>query len=129
MQGLACTLTPNPPDPQWPGGAKLALNFVLNYEEGSEYSILEGDPAAETYIGEVPVAYVVPAAGCSLGPAELEAAIVDACRGRIASFKIPRRVFVVDALPMTASGKVQKHLLRADVLDRLGAPTTPAPAP
>jgi len=80
-------------------------------------------------LGEVPVAYVVPAAGCSLGPAELEAAIVDACRGRIASFKIPRRVFVVDALPMTASGKVQKHLLRADVLDRLGAPTAPAPAP
>jgi allantoinase len=49
---------PNPPDPQWPGGARLALNFVLNYEEGSEYSILEGDPAAETYIGEVPVASV-----------------------------------------------------------------------
>ncbi len=49
---------PNPPDPQWPGGARLALNFVLNYEEGSEYSILEGDVAAETYIGEVPVASV-----------------------------------------------------------------------
>ena len=27
----------NPPDPQWPGGARLALNFVMNYEEGSEY--------------------------------------------------------------------------------------------
>ena len=29
----------NPPDPQWPGGARIAINFVMNYEEGSEYSI------------------------------------------------------------------------------------------
>jgi peptidoglycan/xylan/chitin deacetylase (PgdA/CDA1 family) len=48
----------NPPDPKWPDGARLALNFVLNYEEGSEYNVLEGDAAAETYIGEVPVASV-----------------------------------------------------------------------
>ena len=32
-----------PPDPQWPNGARLALNFVLNIEEGSEYSIENGD--------------------------------------------------------------------------------------
>jgi putative urate catabolism protein len=42
-----------PPDPQWPGGARLALSFVLNYEEGGEYSPLEGDPAAEAYLHEV----------------------------------------------------------------------------
>ena len=29
----------NPPDPKWPGGARLALNFVMNYEEGSEYDV------------------------------------------------------------------------------------------
>jgi allantoinase len=50
----------NPPDAQWPGGARLAVNFVLNYEEGSEYSVLDGDAHAETYIGEVPVASVGP---------------------------------------------------------------------
>ena len=42
------------------------------------------------------------------------------CRGRIASFKIPRHVFVVDELPMTSSGKVQKARLRDAALERLG---------
>ncbi|MCA3340867.1 MAG: chitin deacetylase, partial [Roseomonas sp.] len=32
-----------PPDPQWPGGAKIAVNFVINYEEGSEPSFELGD--------------------------------------------------------------------------------------
>ena len=43
----------NPPDPQWPGRARLALNFVLNYEEGGEYSILHGDAHAENYLTEI----------------------------------------------------------------------------
>ncbi|WP_118134548.1 polysaccharide deacetylase family protein [Oceanicella sp. SM1341] len=38
---------PTPPDPQWPGGAKLALNFVVNIEEGSEPSVPDGDAASE----------------------------------------------------------------------------------
>ena len=33
----------NPPDPQWPGGARIAVQFVLNYEEGGENCILHGD--------------------------------------------------------------------------------------
>src|ERR1700745_3023721 len=37
-----------PPDPRWPGGARIALNFVVNYEEGGERSVLHGDPTAET---------------------------------------------------------------------------------
>ena len=49
-----------PPNAQWPNNARLALNFVLNVEEGSEYSILDGDAQAETYIGEIPVASVGP---------------------------------------------------------------------
>lgn len=79
-------------------------------------------------LDEVPVAYAVPSPRCTLSATELEEAIVAACRGRIAGFKIPRRVFVVEALPMTASGKVQKHLLRADALERLGTPVAPAPS-
>jgi allantoinase len=43
----------NPPDPRWPGGARLALNFVLNYEEGGERTPLEGDPESEAYLHEV----------------------------------------------------------------------------
>ena len=42
-----------PPDPQWPGGARLALQFVLNYEEGAESCILHGDPASETFLSEI----------------------------------------------------------------------------
>jgi putative urate catabolism protein len=42
-----------PPDPRWPGGARLALSFVLNYEEGGERSVLEGDAESESYLQEV----------------------------------------------------------------------------
>ncbi len=41
-----------PPDPKWPGGARLALNFVVNYEEGSEYSIGDGDGRTDTGLTE-----------------------------------------------------------------------------
>ena len=42
------------PKVDWPGGARIALQFVVNYEEGSEYSTLDGDPHAETGLSEVP---------------------------------------------------------------------------
>jgi putative urate catabolism protein len=44
---------PNPPDPAWPDGARLALNFVLNYEEGSEYSIPDNDARSDSALTEV----------------------------------------------------------------------------
>ena len=44
----------NPPHPKWPGDAKIALQIVLNYEEGSEYSIPDGDDTSEIYLREVP---------------------------------------------------------------------------
>jgi len=43
----------HPPDPRWPGGARLALSFVLNYEEGGERTPLKGDPESEAYLHEV----------------------------------------------------------------------------
>ena len=43
----------NPPDPKWPGGAKLAVQFVVNYEEGGESSILDNDPASESLLSEI----------------------------------------------------------------------------
>ena len=42
-----------PPDPRWPGRARLALQLVMNYEEGGERSILHGDVEAETFLHEV----------------------------------------------------------------------------
>jgi allantoinase len=38
------------PQADWPGGARLALSFVLNYEEGGERNVMDGDPHAEIYL-------------------------------------------------------------------------------
>jgi fatty-acyl-CoA synthase len=66
-------------------------------------------------LAEVPVAFVIPAAGVALSEAE----VIAACRGHIASFKVPRRVFFIEAFPMTGSGKIQKYLLREDARRRM----------
>ena len=42
----------NPPNPRWPGGARLAINFVMNYEEGSEPAIEHGEDYSETGLTE-----------------------------------------------------------------------------
>ena len=42
-----------PPDPDWPDGAKLALQFVVNYEEGGENNVLHGDAASEAFLSEI----------------------------------------------------------------------------
>ena len=44
---------PRPPKPKWPGSARVALQFVLNYEEGGENSILHGDKASEAFLSEI----------------------------------------------------------------------------
>jgi putative urate catabolism protein len=43
----------NPPHARWPGGARVALQLVLNYEEGGENSVLHGDRASETFLSEI----------------------------------------------------------------------------
>jgi OHCU decarboxylase len=43
----------NPPDPKWPGGAYLAVQFVVNYEEGGENCVLHGDAASEAFLSEI----------------------------------------------------------------------------
>jgi len=42
-----------PPHAQWPGGARIAVQFVLNYEEGGENSVLHGDPGSEQFLSEM----------------------------------------------------------------------------
>src|SRR6516225_4003338 len=37
----------SPPDPRWPGGARVAVSIVVNFEEGAEFSISDGDPENE----------------------------------------------------------------------------------
>ena len=59
-------------------------------------------------MGEVGMAFVVPAPGARLEPK----VIVEWCRANMANYKVPRAVEVVDALPMNATGKVTKFVLR-----------------
>ena len=43
----------NPPDARWPGGARVCVQFVINYEEGGENNVLHGDAASEAFLSEV----------------------------------------------------------------------------
>ena len=66
--------------------------------------------------GEVGRAYVIPVPGRAIAPAE----IIAHCALRLAKFKVPASTVITDLLPRTASGKVQKHLLRQRALQELG---------
>jgi len=52
----------HPPAAHWPGQARLAISFVLNYEEGAENTVLNGDEGAETFLSEMVGAAAVPGA-------------------------------------------------------------------
>ncbi|MGH1464977.1 MAG: allantoinase PuuE [Cognatishimia sp.] len=43
-----------PPNANWPGNARIAVQFVLNYEEGGENCLLHGDPASEAFLSDIP---------------------------------------------------------------------------
>ena len=43
----------NPPQVTWPGGARIAVQFVINYEEGAENCVLHGDDASEAFLSEI----------------------------------------------------------------------------
>lgn len=87
----------NPPDPKWPGGARLAVNFVLNFEEGSEYSFGNGDGRSEVSLTELP-ASPVPA-----GERDLAAESMFEYGSRAGFWRI-MRVFAERELPMTVFG-------------------------
>ncbi|GAM96802.1 uricase [alpha proteobacterium U9-1i] len=56
----------NPPDPRWPGGARIAVQIVLNYEEGGENCVLHGDAASETFLSDIVGAQAFPARHMSM---------------------------------------------------------------
>ncbi|MCZ6570086.1 MAG: fatty acid--CoA ligase, partial [Deltaproteobacteria bacterium] len=59
-------------------------------------------------MGEVGMAFVVPASGKDVTPES----VISWCRANMANYKVPRAVEIVDELPMNASGKVMKFMLR-----------------
>ena len=86
-----------PPDPKWPGGARLALQIVMNYEEGSEYSIPDGDGVSETYLTEVP--------GRGLGPGKRDLIVESIYEyGSRAGFWRLMRIFAERKLHVTVFG-------------------------
>jgi malonyl-CoA/methylmalonyl-CoA synthetase len=79
---------------------------IVNELPGVAESAVIGVPHPD--FGEAVVAVVVPRPGAALDGAALTAAL----KGRIANFKVPKQLFVVDDLPRNTMGKVQKNLLR-----------------
>ena len=69
-------------------------------------------------MGEVGMAFVVPAAGAAPTPES----VIAWCRANMANYKVPRHVAIVDALPLNAMGKVTKFVLRERAAARLGGP-------
>jgi fatty-acyl-CoA synthase len=104
----------------------MEIEAFLMEDPRVNHAAVVGVPDAR--LAEVPVAFVIREAGRQLSERE----VIDFCRGRIASFKIPRRAYFVDQFPLTGSGKIQKYLLRADAERRFAAqvsePSRLAPA-
>ncbi len=95
----------------YPKEIELALDELPGVHESAVVGVPDPD------FGEAVTAVVVPAAGAKPEEAQLIAAL----KGRLANFKVPKRVHVVDALPRNAMGKVLKNVLR----DRYGAEVKP----
>jgi len=86
-----------PPDPRWPGGARIAVQIVMNYEEGSEYAIGEGDESSEMYLTEVP--------GATLGPGKRDLIVESVYEyGSRAGFWRLMRMFGARDIPITVFG-------------------------
>jgi allantoinase len=84
----------SPPDPRWPGRARLALSFVLNYEEGGERSVVEGDGESESYLHEVVGA--PPTVGCR----NLNTESMFEFGSRVGFWRV-HRIFTAHGLPLT----------------------------
>ena len=91
---------------------------VLHAHAGVSQAAVVGAPHPRW--GETGVAFVVPAREAAVGPDEL----VAWCRDRLAGYKVPSRIELVDELPRNATGKVLKGPLRTTAAGRAGATTT-----
>jgi peptidoglycan/xylan/chitin deacetylase (PgdA/CDA1 family) len=84
----------HPPNPQWPGNATVALNFVMNFEEGSEYSLLDGDAHSEGALLEVATSRV------PMGQRDLASESMYEYGVRVGFWRL-RKLFVERNLPLT----------------------------
>jgi putative urate catabolism protein len=89
-----------PPDPNWPNGARLALSFVLNYEEGGENTPLEGDSASEAFLHEVV------GAPATVGRRNLNTESMFEYGSRAGFWRV-HRIFTAHGLPLTVYAVAQ----------------------
>ena len=85
-----------PPDPHWPGGVRVAVQFVINYEEGAENSVLNGDAGSEAFLSEM--------VGAASHPDRAMAMESLYEYGARAGFWRLHRLFTERALPVTVFG-------------------------
>ena len=88
-----------PPEAGWPGGARVAVNVVLNYEEGAENSVLNGDPRSEAFLSDM--------VGAASHPARAMAMESLYEYGSRAGFWRLHRVLTARAVPVTVFGVAQ----------------------
>lgn len=86
-----------PPQAAWPGEAKIALSFVLNYEEGAENTVLNGDAASESFLSDIVNAEPIP------GMRHVSMESLYDYGGRAGFWRI-RRLFEERKLPLTVFG-------------------------
>jgi fatty-acyl-CoA synthase len=98
----------------------MEVEALLLGADGVQQVAVVGFPDA--HLTEVPIAYVQPRTGFEAS----EGSIIEFCRGKVATFKIPRHVIFVDELPMTASGKVRKVELREEAIKELATDSKPS---
>ena len=95
----------NPPDPKWPGDARIAVQFVINYEEGGENCLLHGDTHSEAFLSEI--------VGAEAWPGQRHWNMESIYEyGARAGFWRLHRVFAEFAIPATVFG-VATALLRS----------------
>jgi allantoinase len=85
---------PNPPLPRWPNDAHVAVQFVINYEEGGENSILHGDAASEAFLSEIVGARPWP------GQRNMNMESIYEFGSRVGFWRL-RRLFTERAMPVT----------------------------
>ena len=97
-----------PPDPRWPGGARVAVQFVINYEEGAENSVLNGDAGSEAFLSEM--------VGAASHPARAMAMESLYEYGSRAGFWRLHRLFAAARLPVTVFGVAKALAMNPDAV-------------
>ena len=90
---------PTPPEADWPNGARIAISFVINHEEGAESSILHGDAQSERYLCDLGPVEVPPV----VGGRDLNAESMFEYGARVGFWRL-RRIFTEAQVPVTVYG-------------------------